>query len=94
MFSMKEEGGYEIEDFEEQFTEIQKLLQGSIDPNDLADALLALQEFVKSSGKMQKSLLNKMILVHNDIFDTFSRNQQFEGEMRIQFRENLDFLEK
>lgn len=83
MFSMREEGGYEIEDFEEQFTEIQKLLQGSIDPNDLADALLALQEFVKSSGKMQKSLLNKMILVHNDIFDTFSRNQQFDGEMRI-----------
>jgi hypothetical protein len=58
MFSMKEEGSFEIEDYEQQFVEIQKLLQGEIEPKDLADALLAIQEFVRSSGKMQKSLLN------------------------------------
>lgn len=75
MFSMKEEGSYEIEEYEQQFIEIQKLLQGEIQPSDLADALLAIQEFVRSSGKMQKSLLNQMILVHNDIFDTFSRKK-------------------
>ncbi len=80
---MKEEGSYEIEEYEEQFIEIKKLLQGEIEPKDLADALLAIQEFVRSSGKMQKSLLNQMILVHNDIFDTFSRKKQFDGEMKV-----------
>lgn len=43
MFSMKEQGTYEIEDYELQFLEIQKLLQSSdIEPKDLADALLAI----------------------------------------------------
>ena len=41
----------------------------NISPNDFADGILALTEFVKQAGRSQRSLIGSLLVVLNDVFD-------------------------
>ena len=84
---MKEAGTYELEDFEEKFQEISKIIYSSkdtdpVDMSDLKDSIKAIEEFLKSSGRMQRPLYNPTLLILNDIFDAFPDQVLSSGALR------------
>ena len=45
---------------------------------------------MQKSGKLQRQLIIPFLEVMNEVFDS----SQFAGQVKIQFKENMDFLEK
>ena len=87
---MKEAGTYDIEEFEEKFQEISKIIYSSsdtdpVDVSDVKDAIKAIEEFLKSSGGRQRSLYNPTLMILNDIFDAFPDQVLSSGKLRWQF---------
>jgi hypothetical protein len=90
LYSLREEGA-EIEELESKFVRFSEIMIEK-QPKDMSDALLGITEFVQSSGKQQRQLINATLLLMSDIYDHGLLEQ--DGNLRIQFKETLDHLEK
>jgi hypothetical protein len=54
-----------------------------------------MHEFLKTSGRLQKSLFDPVILLTNDIYDSYSKlTHQNNGELRGVLLDLLDTIEK
>ena len=71
LYRLRDSGEAEVEEYEAAMQEFSRILYGDEPPTEreVAEGVKAATEFVRSAGRMQRSLYNPLILMLSDVFD-------------------------